>query len=146
DMLIQQDEQQEQSQYMRFWSWLRALLLSSDFQATEAQASIAMMIVGMVLLSPHTTFTGPAYAPMANVMPEWAWGLALFWLGFLGMLAMIRRWFSYRRLILFAVACVWAFIGVMFFRSNPSGLGYWLFLVLAGSAGWAYWRLSIRGD
>jgi hypothetical protein len=137
---------QEQHGIMRFVSWLRELLVNTDFQATEAQAAIIAIGLGGGLLNPYTdTFvSSPSFAAMAALAPEWVWGLALFGVGVVHLAAMIRRAYHWRRAMMFVFAVLWAFMAAMFLLSNPSGWGPVLYGILAGSSGWAYWRLSLR--
>lgn len=143
-MLMQQEQQE--SQLMRFLHWIRMLLASVDFQAIEAQAWLFACMIGLVFLNPFTgTFAaGRGFAVMEALAPEWAWGLILFWIGCIGLLAMWNQSVKWRRGMLFLIACLWACMAFTFYISNSNGLGAWLFGGLALSAGWAYWRIAYR--
>lgn len=144
--MMEMRQEQRQTMLMRIALWLRLLLTSTDFQATEAQSAIIAVGLGAALLNPwNDTFgSGVGFRAMAALAPEWAWGLLLFWLGFIQIVVMIKRIHWRRRAGMFVLSCLWAFLAMMFYWSNPSGWGLVLFGVLAGSAGWAYWRLSLR--
>lgn len=139
-------QEQEQSTLMRFFGWLRELLVNTDFQATEAQAAFFAIGLGGSLLNPfsNTFGTAASFRAMSALAPEWLWGVCLFTLGIVHLSVMIRGVKRWRRATMFVFACLWAFMAAMFWLSNPSGLGLVFYGILAGSSGWAYWRLSLR--
>jgi glycerol-3-phosphate acyltransferase PlsY len=132
--------------FMRILYWLRELLGSIDFQAIELQGASLSAVLGIVLFNPFvdTFSTGRGYAAMAGLFSEYTWGAILFTNGALALIAMARRSYHWRRAMMFAIACQWGFIGTTFYLSNPYSWSPYFFVWLMLSAGWAYWRMSLR--
>lgn len=144
------EQQPHQNLVIKFLYWLKQLLASVDFQAVELQGASLSAVLGIVLFNPfvNTFASGRGYAAMAGLFPapynECIWGGILFANGALGLIAMLRRSYRWRRAMMFSIACQWGFIGTTFWLSNPQAWSLYFFLWLALSAGWAYWRMSLR--
>jgi hypothetical protein len=136
----------KQNMCIRFLYWLRELLSSVDFQAVELQGASLSAVLGVVLFNPWvaTFSTGRGYTAMAGLFSEPVWGAILFLNGALALVAMWHRSYYWRRAMMFSIACQWGFIGTTFYLSNPASWSVFFFLWLALSAGWAYWRISLR--
>lgn len=125
---------------------LRYLLLSVDFDFSEAITSWAGFFGGLMLLAPAKTFAiSTAYTAMRDVAPEWGWGTLLFMLGGAQATALVLNSYRWRSWLAFAMCGLWTFITATFWMSAFFSFGSVLFPSLALSAAWAFWRLRMMG-
>jgi hypothetical protein len=145
-MNMQMLPNQNQSPIDALIAWFRELLNNTHFYATEAQSGILALAFGAVLLAPADTFgMDAAYLAMAQLAPEFAWGLFIFMLGVAQIYAIVSNIYRLRRAAIFLLTCAWFFISFMLFWAVPASNGPYTYLIIALSSAWAYWRLSLRG-
>ena len=116
-------------------SRLHALLFRTDLEATRFLLALGAILIGLGFMWPVDTFPTAAqlaagtgrhtYAIMAQLMPEWAWGVAFFTQGSVMMYSLLTQRYSCKLLWLDA------FFGMVLWTVSISScyLAYW--------AGWA---------
>ena len=108
------------------------LLFRSDLEATRFTLSLGAIFIGLGFLWPVSVFPTEAqlaagtgrhtYALMAQIMPEWAWGLAFTTQGCVMLYSLLRNSYTCRLLWL------------------DAGLGCLLWTVSIGACYAAYWQ------
>lgn len=102
---------------------------------TELSMYLAALLWGIWMLLPQDTFaSSPAtWQIVADIAPEWAWGLAMIVSSAVGIIGVYSRHVRRRRVALAALACLWFAIWLCFVMSNWRSTGvitYLWFVIL----------------
>lgn len=125
-------------------SWWGLILREHDTEPAELSGGILKAAIGFWLLLPLDTFaSSPTFAALA-VLPEWAWGTALFCAGVfhLGVLRRGNRTWRQRASLLGFL--VWFSFAVVFVITNPPAFGFLAFLMAGLAQMWCSIRLGRR--
>lgn len=130
----------------RLGARISELLWRRDFEFCEVISGGAMVAFALVLLMPWSTFgTGLAYAAMAALAPEWAWGGFCFWVGFTQLGALLLDQRRVRMAAALGACMLWAFTAFTLGWANPYGASVGIFPWFALASAWAYLRI-VRGS
>lgn len=100
---------------------------------------------GLQLLMPWNTFgTGIGYRALAQLMPEWAWGALLVWVGLTKIGSYLVDHYRVRMAATLGATMIWTFLSVAFGVGNPYGTGVVVYPVLAFVSALIFWRLWTR--
>ena len=122
-------------------SWWGQILAEHDTEPTELAGGLLKVVIGGWLLLPLQPFEASATFTQLDVLPEWAWGLALLAVGCGHLWAVWDGYVPWRRAASMLGFCVWFTLAVLAGWFNLAGLGLPLFALLAAGQGWAYVRL-----
>lgn len=123
-------------------SWWGLIFRDMDTEPTEFAGGLLKILVGAWLLVPFDTFhSSPTFAAL-TVLPEWAWGAALAWLGTWHLVALRRGGRTQRRDACTVGWIVWFSFATLFVYTNPPALGFLPVLVIGLGQLWASIRLG----
>lgn len=102
------------------------------------------VVCGLWIAAPWTrTFQDtPAWNALAALAPEAVWGLVMFALGLLHLVALWYRWLHLRAISCFLSGGLWIIFAWVFFWNMNSGLGWILFAGVALGQWWCFARLQ----
>ena len=100
---------------------------------------------GLVLLNPVDTFsTSPAFSMMAQIAPEYIWGLLFLGLGILQLLVIecdkehVKPISGYVQLL---GVFIWSMIALFFYIGNPHGTGFVPYITITFLSLFCYWDI-----
>jgi hypothetical protein len=121
-------------------AWL--LIVRRDVDLIEIASGVLMLGWGLQLLMPWNTFTTSAsYAAMGAIMPEFAWGAMLAWVGLTQVGAYLLDQWRIRLASTLGSCMAWTFLGVLFGVANPQGTGIVVYPFLALVSALVFWRI-----
>lgn len=118
------------------------LIVRRDIDLLEITFGLLMLGWGVQLLMPWDTFrTSVSYQALGHIMPEWAWGGLLAWVGATKIGAYLLDQRRVRLAATLGACMIWTFLAVVFGIANPYGTGIVVYPVLAFTSALIFWRL-----
>lgn len=92
------------------------------------------------VLVPDQSFAAvpQAYHHMAELAPEWAWGLGVLAICLVHFIGFVLDHMTIRRAAIFATACFWGFLASAFLIGAPHGIVWGSNAITAAVAAWAF--------
>lgn len=135
---LRQEPTMSQRLQERAWQ----LIVRRDIDLLEITFGLLMTGWGIQLLMPWSTFsTSISYRALAQIMPEWAWGALLTWVGITKIGAYLLNHRRVRMAATLGAVMIWTFLSVVFGAANPYGTGIVVYPVLAFVSALIFWRL-----
>lgn len=121
-------------------------ILGLDPATTELLSASVALAWASALLDPFTDTFGSAagFNAMADLAPDWAWGLVCLAIGIAGIAGWVTGRYRLRRTALLGAVGLWAVIAAMLCTSNYAGTGWRVYLLVAAGAALGYWQLEVR--
>lgn len=130
----------------RFFGRLRDVVTTAPQEVLELFVSALALVWGLFLVNPYvnTFAVGVGWRAMAELAPEWAWGLGALLTGAAGILGLGNDLRRVRRYAAFLHAVAWAFISTMMVTSNALGTGWVTYGMVAAGSLIVFLRLGRR--
>jgi hypothetical protein len=104
--------------------------------------SLHMIMWGLWLLMPWLNFTGPAFAVLASIAPEWEFGIASVVLGAVALIGAISGRPTYLAVSSFLAFMYWFLIGLAFAAASITSTGVLTYMIIAMYSAFTY--LNVR--
>ena len=100
---------------------------------------------GLVLLNPTDTFsTSPAFSMMAQIAPEYVWGLLFSGFGVLQLIIIGRDHKHFKPIsgyVQLLGVFIWSMIALFFYIGNPRGTGFVPYITITFLSLFCYWDI-----
>ena len=125
---------------------IKKTLITYDIELVEVMSGVAGIAWGAWLLIPmlNTFDLIQSYMAMNMIASEEVWGVAMVWLGFYQVYAVVSHRLAARKRSSLAASLVWLFITSMIAISNLASTGVAVYAVFTFFTMWSYLRLSQR--
>ena len=124
------------------------LVLRRDIEYSEFQGALIAFSWGLWMMNPwvdiFSTYNG--YRALADIAPDFYWGILLTLVGVCQLYGLVRRKYSYRRFFAFMAAVIWTFIAVLLALTSPFFLSVPTAFMFAVGAAWGYLRIGMSRE
>lgn len=141
-MLHRLDRRRAMTRFTSALNQMRRVLRDEDTGPLAILLGLYMLIWGVALLMPWTTFTAfSVYGPMSQIAPEWVWGLLIVLVGSVQVLAPTQKHRTCMCWVHAIAGTIWTF-WALFFLMGSGGVSAAApgFLVLALGSALCYLR------
>ena len=124
---------------------LEAIWRGKEFSVVEIWAGLVTLLWGIVLIYPTKTFQLSMYLNMSSIAEENSWGGLLAFLGVAQIVSFLFGNVLTRRVTLWTLILVWAFIAKLLYIPNCGSFGYILISCVTLLFAWTFIRMRDRG-